>query len=853
MKRMIRITALIPAILLLTVQVLPAQETLEEIAARQALRSPSDFLGYELGTRWTPHHRVIDYFRYVADRTTMVDFEQYGTSNEGRELVIVKISSLENMKRLENIRKNNLKRAGMLPGEPDGEEKTAIVWLSYNVHGNETSSSEAAMKTLYELASPAVEKTKAWLENTVVIMDPMINPDGRDRYVHWYTETAGDRFNPHLDAREHHEPWPGGRTNHFYFDLNRDWSWLTQKESRHRINIYQQWLPHIHVDYHEQSIDDPYYFAPAAKPFHQAITEWQEEFQYVIGKNHAHYFDKNNWLYFTRQVFDLFYPGYGDTYPIFNGAIGMTYEQAGGRAAGLGVLKAEGDTLTLGDRIMHHHTTGLSTVEITSKHADRVVDEFAKYYHDALNNPGGSYKSFVIKNDSVSGNYLAMLELLNQHQVEYQIATEEGRYEAYNYRTGENERIQVRENDTIVSLYQPKSVLARIFFEPEPELTDSLTYDITAWALPYAFGVETYAVKQRISGQPFKFMGYKMDNSYRGAPYAYLATWDDFRDARFLADLLENDIVVRYSLKPFSVEGRRFDRGTLVITRTGNTRMGSAFDRKVQELATENGVKVYPASTGFVDSGVDFGSDDMHYLPPPRVAVLSGEGTSSYRVGEIWHYFERQVDYPVTLINLDDINGVEWHEYDVLILPPGIYRGSLQDSQLNDIRKWISSGGKLIAVGGANRFLAGKDGFMLKRKTEEDDEFDGTSDAVDIYDEISRKNISQRNPGSIFSIELDHTHPLGFGYGDRYFSLKLGTSSYDFLENGWNVGVVGTDPLISGFVGHKAKSKLLETLAFGVQEIGNGSVVYMIDNPLYRGFWHNGKLLFSNAVFLVGN
>ncbi|MGK7369881.1 MAG: M14 family zinc carboxypeptidase, partial [Candidatus Halalkalibacterium sp. M3_1C_030] len=385
--------------------------------AQNSLQSPEEYLGYELGSKWTPHYKVMNYFKYVADQSPMVTFQQYGTSNEGRELVIVKVASEENHERLEQIRTDNLKRAGLMDGEPT--TNVPIVWLSYNVHGNETSSSEAALKTIYELVRPGNAESKKWLTNTVVIMDPMINPDGRDRYVHWYTETAGDEFNAYGDAREHHEPWPGGRTNHYYFDLNRDWAWLTQKESRQRVELYQKWMPQIHVDYHEQSYTSPYYFAPAAEPFHKAITDWQREFQYTIGKNHARYFDKNSWLYFTREVFDLFYPSYGDTYPIFNGSIGMTYEQAGGGYAGLGIIKPEGDTLTLHDRLMHHYTTGMSTVEIASQYADKLVSEFGAYYNDALENPSGEYKTFVIKADNNPDKMKALFDLLDKHKVEY--------------------------------------------------------------------------------------------------------------------------------------------------------------------------------------------------------------------------------------------------------------------------------------------------------------------------------------------------------------------------------------------------------------------------------------------------
>jgi hypothetical protein len=813
-------------------------------------------LGYELGELRPPYHRATAYFRHAAEQPTTLEWQQHGITNEGRQLTVAMAPAEQNIARSEQIRTDNLKRAGLIEGAPTGD-KTAIVWLSYNVHGNETSSSEAAMKTVYELVRPDNPDTKEWLQNTVVVMDPMLNPDGRDRYVNWYKETVGDQFNAHGEAREHHEPWPGGRTNHYYFDLNRDWAWLTQKESRHRITKYQQWMPHIHVDFHEQSHTSPYYFAPAAEPFHKAITDWQRNFQYTIGENHAKYFNKNNWLYFTREVFDLFYPSYGDTYPIFNGSIGMTYEQAGGGYAGLGIQKPEGDTLSLKDRLTHHHTTGLSTVEISSKNADELVSEFSNYYERAQNEPRSEYKTFVIKEENDPDKLKALFSLLDSHQLEYGQATGTHSVQGYNYQTGETEGVQVEEDDYLVSVYQPKGVLARVLFEPRPELADSVTYDITSWEQHYAYGLDGYALTQRLdvdtesSSSPQN----EVNNSAEGTPYAYLADWNSLADVRMLGALLKDDIKVRFAQKEFEIDGLEYDRGTLIITRGDNERLGNGFDTRVQKIATKFDQQLHPVETGFVESGADFGSSSVRYLEKPRVALLSGEGTSSYRVGEIWHYFDKQIDYPVTLLDTDYFNEVDLGNYDVLILPSGYY-GSEIDNSLAEIREWVSAGGKLIAVQGANGFLAGKEGFNLQSKSDsEQSEVEAgtaSNEELEIYGERQREGISNFNSGSIFKITMDNTHPLAFGYDGDYFSLKLNTDNYSYLEDGWNVGVAEENAHMSGFVGYKAKEDLENTLTFGVQEMGSGSVVYMVDNPLYRAFWYNGKLLFGNAVFMVG-
>ena len=299
-----------------------------------------------------------------------------GETYERRPLYVTYLSSEENMKNLDAIRENNLKSTGVLAGESNTSD-IAIVWLSYNVHGNEASSTEATMQTLYTLLT----EKQDYLKNTVIIIDPCINPDGRDRYANWYNKTKSTPFDIDPQASEHSEPWPGGRANHYLFDLNRDWAWASQQESQARLKIYNKWMPHIHVDFHEQGINNPYYFAPAAEPYHELITDWQRDFQVQIGKNHAKYFDAKGWLYFTRESFDLLYPSYGDTYPTYMGAIGMTYEQAGHGRAGLGVLNDEGELLTLKDRITRHNTTGLSTVEVASNNAKKLNEEFVNYFN----------------------------------------------------------------------------------------------------------------------------------------------------------------------------------------------------------------------------------------------------------------------------------------------------------------------------------------------------------------------------------------------------------------------------------------------------------------------------------------
>ena len=827
---------------------------LAALPAAAQVRSPADFLGYELGSRFTPHHRVVAYVEHVAAQSPIVRLEPYGATNENRPLMVAIVSSAENMARLEDIRTNNLKLTGLMEGAANGSTP-AIVWLSYNVHGNESVSTEAAMATLYDLADPNNARTRAWLANTVVILDPCINPDGRDRYVHFFNRTVGRFPNVDPDAREHREPWPGGRTNHYYFDLNRDWAWATQVETQQRLALYHQWMPHVHVDFHEQGVDAPYYFAPAAKPYHEAITDWQRELQTIIGRNHARYFDENAWLYFTRQVFDLFYPGYGDTWPMFNGAIGMTYEQAGGGRGGLGIVTAEGDTLTLRDRIDHHHTTGLSTVETAANNHERIVQEFEAFYTQAQTAPSGQYQAFVLKTADAPDKRAALAAHLDQQGIAYGYATTARQTRGRSYTDGATGPVRVEPGDLIVNTFQPKGVLARVLFEPEATLSDSLSYDVTAWALPYVYGLDAYALSERLDPDGTTPPPAPPPSADLVQPVAYLVEWKSFADLQFLATVLNADIKLRFAEEPFEIDGRRFGEGTLILTRTGNEALGERFDQIIREAAATFNQPLHPVATASVTRGADFGSGDVPFLKKPRVAVLAGEGLSSYGVGVVWHFFDQQIGYPVTLVNASNLGSTHLYHYDVLILPGGSYRTVLTDERLDDLKAWVRAGGRLITVSSAAAFLAGKDGFALKRKEAKktDDETESDPDrALRTYAERSRNAISDNVTGAVFRAHLDATHPLAFGYGDTYFTLKRGDAAFAFLENNWNVGVIREDARLSGFAGTKALEKVKNTLLFGVQTMGRGEVIYLLDDPLFRGFWYNGRLLFGNAVFLVG-
>lgn len=802
--------------------------------------SPEEFLGYPLGSKFTPHQKVVDYFKKVAASNKNIQLQTYGKTYEGRELLLAVISDADNIANLEQIRKTNLAFANADKAALKTTKQPAVLWLSYNVHGNEANSTETSMRVLYTLALAKDNNIKTWLKNTVVIIDPCLNPDGRERYVSYFNMVSGKVPNADPMAREHAEPWPGGRPNHYYYDLNRDWAWQTQVETQQRLVAYHKWMPQVHVDFHEQSYNEPYYFAPAAEPVHQNVSQWQRDFQVVVGKNNAKYFDENGWKYFTKERFDLLYPSYGDTYPLYNGAIGMTYEQ-GGIRAGLAIVTADGDTLTLKDRIDHHFTTSMSTIEMVAAHADKLVSEFKKYFEQSATNSPGNYKSYVVKAQNLS-KLRKMAELLTKNEISYAFGGDKT-LTGFNFETQKTETFKLERNDLVVNLNQAHAVLANVLFEPKTFVTDSNTYDITAWALPYAYGLNAYALKDAVSGSFSSLAQIQPELPTIVKPYAWVLEWKDMESAQVLMALQKQNLKVRMAEQAFKIGDKSFSIGSLLVYRAENEVGHKDLQQMIAKTNADFNSVLYPIESGYVSAGKDLGSSVYKLLATPKVAVVAGQDVSSQSVGQIWHFFEQELHYPITMINAQSIAYLDINKINVLILPDGSYGDKLAEQ----LSPWVNAGGKVIAIADAINALASKKPFNIKKK--EFPKVDET--ATSKYAEKDKDDFQNAIPGAIYKVTLDQSHPLSIGLGKYYYTLKTDDSIYEPLTSGYNVGLLKTDAYVAGIAGEKIKTKLTSGMLYGVQNIGKGTAVYLSADPLFRSFWQNGKQLFVNSLFLV--
>ncbi|TAL81484.1 MAG: zinc carboxypeptidase, partial [Bacteroidetes bacterium] len=773
----------------------------------QTIKSPDEFLGYELGTQFTYHHKAVEYFKYIGEISPLAEYREYGKTYEGRPLVVCFISTEENLAKLEDYRKNNLIKTGLLKGEFTGKQ-LPFIWLSYNVHGNEAAGLEAAMKTLYTLVSGSYKGVSDYLKECIIVIDPCQNPDGHELYTNRYRSSMNSVINPDGNSWEHNQGWPGARSNHYLFDLNRDWTWQTQAETRQRLSLYKQYMPQIHADFHEMGPESTFFFPPAASPWHDVLTTWQHDFHKLMGNGNAILFDEKFRLYFTRDNFDLFYPSYGDTWPLFNGAIGFTYEQGGSGGAGLAFKQESGDTLTLKERIDGHFMASMATIKVSYDNRERLVSEFNKYFDESAKNPSFKYKSVIIKCSNEKSNIESFLDLLEKNQIKYSLAGNVGKkFRGFDYSSNKDGDVIIEKGDILISAYQPQSHFIQVLFEPVSRATDSLSYDLTAWALPYVYNLKAFALADKILPDTGRVDRQKIINlPGKNETYAYLADYYGFDELKFMAALYRENIKLRYSLKPFTLNGNSFNRGSIIVARGDNKHLEGDFDKIVSESANECQVRLITTTTGLVESGKDFGSVYSPLMKKKSVGMLCGEGTSSGSVGELWFFFERELNYPVTLINTSNAENVDLSDYEVLILNSGSY------SKLRDtIMDYVKRGGRVIAIDNAVSVFAGEKTTSLAKaietRTAEQKAIEKKVKSDDTtllkkyeYENERRYSLSDRSAGSIYKVRLDDTHPYTFGMGKEWFIMKR-TAGYPFLAKGSNIGYIIDKEPVSGFAG----------------------------------------------------
>jgi hypothetical protein len=850
-------------------------------------------LGYEPGERITWHADAIRYFEALAEAAPdRISVASYAQSWEGRDLIYAVVSSKENMTRIDQIKSNMQRLAD--PRETTASEareiiknQPAVTWLSYGVHGNEISSTEAAMLTAYHLLASRGDKRVAdIMRETVVVIDPVQNPDGRDRFIHNFEIAEGLVPDPDRISAEHNEPWPGGRTNHYFFDLNRDWFILTQPESQGRVKILQEWYPVSFVDAHEMGSDSTYYFAPEAIPFNPHLAEDQRSSLELFGKTNARWFDTFGLDYFTREVFDAFYPGYGASWPSYFGSIAMTYEQASAR--GLVVRQYNGKDLTYAYTIRNHFVTSLSTAETTAVNREKFLSEFYDYRVSAIeegNNDSIRYYILPAQPDQAAANKLA--GLLSSQGIEVGRADDPFSACGKSYKAG----------SFVINTAQPAKRFIRTLMDVDVPMDDAFLaeqerrrakklrdeiYDVTGWSLPLMMNVRADTCSRPVSGV-FTKQGPELirPGTVTGGTgtVAYLIPWGTASAVRFLTNALRQGLEVKSSDKAFTHSDKRYPAGTLIIDVADNS---NTLAETVTALASTTGAAVVSVDDSWVTDGPNFGSMNVVHFNKPKVAIAWDQPTSSYSAGNTRFIIERQFDFPVTAIRINQLKNADLSRYQVLILPAtgwfGSYADALGKKGTANLKDWVAKGGVLIGLGSANRYLADPEIDLLSIRREnavieadEDmvksngdgnkgaDKEDATVKGQYLTSEDDYKALitpEKDSPDSVAGVlvksNVDPDHWLGAGVAPTLNVLVRGSDIYTpvKMDKGVNVAVFSDadNLLASGYMWEQNRKQMAYKPFVVAQGHGRGYVIGFTQDPNVRAYLDGLNVIFMNAI-----
>ncbi len=718
--------------------------------------------------------------------------------------------------------------------------------------------------TAYQLCAGNDSQTTALLDSLIILIDPNVNPDGRERYVRWINGATGREPNPNPAAAEHHEPWPGGRTNHYYFDLNRDWSWMTQTETRSRIALYRQWMPHVHVDFHEMGYRSSYFFFPAAVPLHEAFPEEVRKWGAIYGRGNAEALDRFGIPYYTGEYFDLFYPGYGDSWPTFNGAIGMTYEQAGHSMAGVAIRKPAGTLLTLKDRARNHFLTGMATLTTTLRHRRERLNDFSRFWESALRLPS-RFKAFVIPEGSDPGRAARMVTLLHNQGVEVHRLREPLRVEAQKFFSGKTTREEFAAGAYFVSLAQPQSRLVKALLEPEAAAKDTFFYDVSAWSLPVAYGLTAYTTDAplppsaaKLSEPPVvagKIVGGR-------ARVAYLIPWERDASAKVAGFLMRHGVNLSFASKSFQTSARGFHPGTIIAFVEANK---DSLHALITDAAERYAVDITAVHTGLTDQGIDLGSNSVRPLMNPRIAMLTDVPVSPNDFGELWFMFDREYELPFTAIRTADLASVDLSNYDVLLMPDGRYPGVIDSGLVAEVKRWVSRGGVLIGIENGARFLtknqSGLTSILLEtdrkesEKSKEETEEEKKKQEIVKRQTVHEKEKSDRLariPGTVFRALVDTTHVIGFGYDREVHVFKGDGPSLLLSEKAHSVVRFAPGAgSISGYSPKERTQKIADSGFILDFPIGRGHIILAAENLTFRMFWTGHQKMLLNAVFFL--
>ena len=802
------------------------------ISYNSEIPTPASVIGHELGDWHITHDKLLQYMYRLAESSDRISIENRGETFEGRPLILLYITAPKNQKNLQEIRKKHISLTEKGADNIEVSNLPIIVYQGFSIHGNEPSGSNAALAVAYYLAAAQGPEIELLLNKSVILFDPSYNPDGLQRFAYWANMHKGKNINPDPNDREYNEIWPGGRTNHYWFDMNRDWLPVQLPESQARIKTFHDWYPNILTDHHEMGTNSTFFFQPGIPSRTNPLTpNKNQELTGEIGKYHAKDLNKIGSLYYSKESFDDFYYGKGSTFPDINGGIGILFEQASSRGH---AQESENGVLTFPFTIRNQFTAALSTLEAAIEMREEILNYQKTFYINARKESSNA-GVIVFGDEKDATKAHKFIDVLKHHRIEVHYLKED---------FSKNGKEFKKESSYVIPKNQKQHRLINAMFQKRTNFQDSLFYDVSAWTLPLAFNLD-YEENESVNK-----LGDRISEKKRNTAslpllsnYAYLMEWNDYNSPKVLNQLLEKGLRAKVGLKPFTLEGVKYDYGTILIPVQNQKLNTKELFKFIYELVEENKVRINSVSTG-LSKGIDLGSRNFKMVGPQKVALLVGQGITPYDAGEIWHLFDQRYDMLITKLDTRDFRKKDLSKYTDIIVPNS-WGTSLTKSDALKIKNWIKQGGTLIGYKNIGKWFDKheilKIDFKTKKNTARSISFDQKRDFFG----------AQLIGGAIFETKIDRSHPIVFGYKNE--KLPVFRNSTLFMKpdtNSYNNPIKYTNnPLLSGYISDKNLLELKNTSMCKIGTLEKGKVIYFTDNTNFRAFWYGTNKLLMNAIF----
>jgi len=804
----------------------------EDITYNSQIPTPKSIIGHEIGDWHITHDKLVQYMKAVAEKSNRITIENRGSTFEGRPLLLLTVTSKKNHKNLEEIRKNHVSLTEDNSSGINTSEMPIVVYQGFSIHGNEPSGSNAALALVYYLAAAQGSEIDNLLANTVILLDPSYNPDGLQRFAYWANVHKSKNINPDPNDREYREVWPGGRTNHYWFDMNRDWLPAQLPESRARIKTFHNWYPNILTDHHEMGTNSSFFFQPGIPSrTHPLTPQKNQDLTGAIAKFHAKAFNKIGSLYYTEESFDDFYYGKGSTFPDINGAVGILFEQASSRGH---AQESDNGILTFPFTIRNQFTAALSTLEAAVSMRKEML-EYQKEFFRNSRKEASKDGAIIFGDEKDASKVFHLAEILERHKIKFHELKNDFSSNGKKFKKGFS---------YIIPKNQKQHRLINAMFEKRTQFKDSLFYDVSAWTFPLAFNVDySEDISMAQAGSEINKLTKITPAILSKSKYAYLMEWHDYYTPKVLNAILKRGIRAKVGMKTFSVENHQYDYGTILVPAQNQDLNEDEMYLFMKEISEENNIKITGVSTGLT-IGIDLGSSQFKTIDPPKIALIIGDGISPYDAGEIWHLMDQRYDIQITKLDTRNLKRKDLSRYTDIILPNN-WGSALDKQSTENLKKWVKDGGTLIGFKNAGKWFNKNDILKLKFNTEKDS-------AQHISFEQKGKYFgAQVIGGAIFNTQLDRSHPINFGYKNA--TLPIFRNSTLFLEadkESFNNPIrYSKDPLISGYISNKNLNLIKETVPFRKGKLGKGNVIYFTDNTNFRAFWYGTNKLMMNAIF----